>query len=806
MYSAIKDQLQHELDEIRSAGLFKTERHIDSPQANHIKAGQIGESSADVLNFCANNYLGLADHPDIIAAAKAAMDERGFGMASVRFICGTQDLHLALEERVSEFLGTEDTILFSSCFDANGGVFEIALRRRRTPIISDALNHASIIDGIRLCKAQRFRYANRDMADLEAKLIEAATQENPARRKIIVTDGVFSMDGFLAPLEAICDLAEKYDALVMVDDSHAVGLHGRHRRAAPRSTPASRTAWTSTPARSARPSAAPPAATSPAAAKIVAMLRQKARPYLFSNSLAPAIVAATLKALDLVENSGELRSKLFANAALFRSRMTEEGFDLLPGEHADRPGDVRRRRHGRQGGRRRCCTDGVFVTAFSYPVVPQGRGPDPRPALRRAQRRRRRGLRAGLRAQPRRRRRLSGASAAEKNRGCGATNGAATASVCKDGPMSANYDVVIVGGGIAGLSLASALAGKCSVALVEAEQTLAYHTSARSARQLIPSYGPPAVQELTLRTLELIAAQDADRPEPVLSPRSFMLIGDDASRPGAGQRPHAADLPRRGDGTLPGPGPGFLHRRRPGHRLLRLQRAPCCSRTTAGGPKPAAWTSSPAPRVHSAQRLGSGWELGAGQEGFQAAVVVNAAGAWADELAVLSGVEKVQLQPYRRTAAIVDVEHPLPESCPMVAAADDSLLLPARRRTGPHLAVGTRTERPRGRAAAPGRHRSADRPAQHPHHARHPRRPHRLDGAADGSGRRCPGGGVRRRGPRILLARRPGRLRLPDVLRHRRAGRGPHPRRPGRRRVPGGQGPASRTAEALAATRWSIRR
>ena len=225
MYSAIKDQLQHELDEIRSAGLFKTERHIDSPQANHIKAGQIGESSADVLNFCANNYLGLADHPDIIAAAKDAMDARGFGMASVRFICGTQDLHLALEKRVSAFLGTEDTILFSSCFDANGGVFE-SLFGPEDAVISDALNHASIIDGIRLCKAQRFRYANQDMADLESKLIEATTQENPARRKIIVTDGVFSMDGFLAPLEAICDLAEKYDAMVMVDDSHAVGFMG----------------------------------------------------------------------------------------------------------------------------------------------------------------------------------------------------------------------------------------------------------------------------------------------------------------------------------------------------------------------------------------------------------------------------------------------------------------------------------------------------------------------------------------------------------------------------------------------------
>ena len=266
------------------------------------------------------------------------------------------------------------------------------------------------------------------------------------------------------------------------------------------------------------------------------------------------------------------------------------------------------------------------------------------------------------------------------------------------------------------------------------------------------------------------------------------------------------DQPRRGPGTLPGPGPGFLLRRRPGHRLLRLQRVLAAGGPPGSGPRRGVDIITGA-RVHSAQRLGSGWELGAGQEGFQAAVVVNAAGAWADELAVLSGVEKVQLQPYRRTAAIVDVEHPLPESCPMVAAADDSFYF---RRDGEQVLispVGARTERARGRAAAPGRRRGADRPAQHPDHARHPRRPPGLDRAADGSGRRCPGGGVRRRGPRILLARRPGRLRLPDVLRHRRTGRGPHPRRPGRLCGSGrGSGPASRTAEALAATRWSIRR
>ena len=307
MYSAIKDQLQNELDEIRTAGLFKTERHIDSPQASHITAGQIGEAGANVLNFCANNYLGLADHPDIIAAAKAAMDERGFGMASVRFICGTQDLHLALEARVSKFLGTEDTILFSSCFDANGGVFE-SLFGPEDAIISDALNHASIIDGIRLCKAQRFRYANRDMADLEAKLIEATTQEKPARRKIIVTDGVFSMDGYLAPLEAICNLAEKYDALVMVDDSHAVGFMGSTGAGTPEHAGVSHRVDIYTGTFGKALGGASGGYVS-GRAEVVAMLRQKARPYLFSNSLAPAIVAATLKALDLVENSAELRSQ-----------------------------------------------------------------------------------------------------------------------------------------------------------------------------------------------------------------------------------------------------------------------------------------------------------------------------------------------------------------------------------------------------------------------------------------------------------------------------------------------------------------
>lgn len=369
MYSGIKDQLQGELDEIRTAGLFKTERHIDSPQGNRIRAGQIGEAGADVLNFCANNYLGLADHPEIIAAAKSALDERGFGMASVRFICGTQDVHLALEERVSRFLGTEATILFSSCFDANGGVFE-SLFSAEDAIISDALNHASIIDGIRLCKAQRFRYANRDMADLEAKLIEATQGGKPARRTVIVTDGVFSMDGYLAPLEAICDLAERYDALVMVDDSHAVGFMGGTGAGTPEHAGVSSRVDIYTGTFGKALGGASGGYVS-GRSEIVAMLRQKARPYLFSNSLAPSIVAATLKALDLVENSAELRSKLFANAELFRNRMTEEGFELLEGEHAIVPvmfGDAVAAAKVAD----RMLQHGVFVTAFSYPVVPKG--------------------------------------------------------------------------------------------------------------------------------------------------------------------------------------------------------------------------------------------------------------------------------------------------------------------------------------------------------------------------------------------------------------------------------------------------
>ncbi len=371
MYTDLKDQLAAELDELKTSGLFKAERHIDSAQSASIMAGSLGAEARQVLNFCANNYLGLADNQQIIDAAKSAMDDRGFGMASVRFICGTQDLHLELEAKLSKFLGTEDTILFSSCFDANGGVFE-SLFGKEDAIISDALNHASIIDGIRLSKAARFRYANQDMADLEAQL-QAAAQLNDgagARRTIIVTDGVFSMDGYLAPLEAICDLADKYGALVMVDDSHAVGFMGATGAGTPEHAGVSDRVDIYTGTFGKALGGASGGYVS-GRGEIVAMLRQKARPYLFSNSLAPSIVAATLKALDLVVDSNDLREKLFENAAHFRRRMSEEGFELLDGEHAIIPvmfGDAIKAAEVAA----KMLERGVFVTAFSYPVVPKG--------------------------------------------------------------------------------------------------------------------------------------------------------------------------------------------------------------------------------------------------------------------------------------------------------------------------------------------------------------------------------------------------------------------------------------------------
>ncbi|KDS93482.1 2-amino-3-ketobutyrate CoA ligase [Dermabacter hominis 1368] len=363
MYTSMKDELTAELNAIREAGTYKNERPILTPQSNAVSAASArDEEGRDVLNFCANNYLGLADHPELIASAKRALDERGFGMASVRFICGTQDRHLVLEQKLSEFLGTDDTILFSSCFDANGGVFE-SLFTKEDAIISDELNHASLIDGIRLSKAARYRYKNADMDDLRAQL-EAA---KGARRTVIVTDGVFSMDGYLAPLDKICDLADEFGALVLVDDSHAVGFMGETGAGTPEHFGVSDRVDIYTGTFGKALGGASGGYVS-AHQEIIDVLRQRARPYLFSNSLAPAIVEATITALDLVKNSGELRTKLFENAEHFRSAMTEAGFELLEGEHAIVPvmfGDAALA--GRIADR--MLEHGVYVTAFSYPVV-----------------------------------------------------------------------------------------------------------------------------------------------------------------------------------------------------------------------------------------------------------------------------------------------------------------------------------------------------------------------------------------------------------------------------------------------------
>ncbi|MEU9098474.1 glycine C-acetyltransferase [Streptomyces sp. NPDC048361] len=360
MYANVRDDLQKTLDEIKEAGLFKPERVISTPQS-----ASVSVPSGDVLNFCANNYLGLADHPEVVAAAKDALDRWGYGMASVRFICGTQDVHKELESRLSAFLGQQDTILYSSCFDANGGVFETLLDGEDA-VISDALNHASIIDGIRLSKAARYRYANRDMADLEAKLKEASG----ARRRLIVTDGVFSMDGYIAPLRDICDLADRYDAMVMVDDSHAVGFTGPGGAGTPALHGVSDRVDIITGTLGKALGGASGGYVA-ARAEIVALLRQRSRPYLFSNSLAPVIAAASLKVLDLLESAGDLRDKLAANTTLFRTRMTEEGFEILPGEHPIAPvmiGDAA------EAGRMAelLLERGVYVIGFSYPVVPMG--------------------------------------------------------------------------------------------------------------------------------------------------------------------------------------------------------------------------------------------------------------------------------------------------------------------------------------------------------------------------------------------------------------------------------------------------
>ncbi|MEV7105259.1 glycine C-acetyltransferase [Streptomyces atroolivaceus] len=364
MFDSVRDDLRTTLDEIRDAGLQKPERVIGTPQSATVTVTS-GSRAGEVLNFCANNYLGLADHPEVVAAAHEALDRWGYGLASVRFICGTQEVHKELEQRLSSFLGQEDTILYSSCFDANGGVFETLLGPEDA-VISDALNHASIIDGIRLSKAKRYRYANRDMADLEQQLKEASG----ARRRLVVTDGVFSMDGYVAPLAEICDLADRYGAMVMVDDSHAVGFVG----AGGRGTPELHGVMDRVDIITGTLGKALGGASGgyvAARAEIVELLRQRSRPYLFSNSLAPVIAAASLKVIDLLESAGDLREQLNSNTALFRSRMTEEGFDILPGDHAIAPvmiGDAA------EAGRMAelLLERGVYVIGFSYPVVPQG--------------------------------------------------------------------------------------------------------------------------------------------------------------------------------------------------------------------------------------------------------------------------------------------------------------------------------------------------------------------------------------------------------------------------------------------------
>ena len=362
MFSGVGQAIREELAEIRSAGLEKAERVIVSPQGPGI--GITG--GQQVLNMCANNYLGLADDPRVVAAAKEALDRYGFGLASVRFICGTQDIHKELEQRISGFLGTQDTILYSSCFDANGGLFETLLSEDDA-VISDDLNHASIIDGIRLCRARRLRYRNRDMAELEARLKECAG----TRRRLIATDGVFSMDGYVAPLAAICDLADRYDAMVMVDDSHAVGFIGATGRGTPELHEVSDRVDIVTGTLGKALGGAGGGYTS-GRAEIIDLLRQRSRPYLFSNSLAPAVVGASLRVLDLMESGNDLRVRLRENTAWFRERMTALGFEILPGDHPIVPvmiGDAATATRMAD----LLLARGVYVIGFSYPVVPAGK-------------------------------------------------------------------------------------------------------------------------------------------------------------------------------------------------------------------------------------------------------------------------------------------------------------------------------------------------------------------------------------------------------------------------------------------------
>ncbi|KNC68076.1 glycine C-acetyltransferase [Pseudoalteromonas ardens] len=361
--AAFFSQLQQQIEEVKAEGLYKKERVITSQQQAEI-AVSTGES---VINFCANNYLGLANHPDLIAAAQGGLDEHGFGVASVRFICGTQDIHKTLEAKVSEFLQTEDTILYSSCFDANAGLFETILGPEDA-IISDSLNHASIIDGVRLCKAKRFRYANNDMADLEKQLI--AADEAGVKTKLIATDGVFSMDGVICNLSELCDLADKYDALVMVDDSHAVGFVGENGRGTPEYCGVMDRVDIITGTLGKALGGASGGYTS-GKKEIVEWLRQRSRPYLFSNSLAPSIVTASIKVLDMMKEGEALRNKLWENATHFRSKMEAAGFTCAGKDHAIIPvmlGDAKVASDMAD----RLLAEGIYVIGFSYPVVPKG--------------------------------------------------------------------------------------------------------------------------------------------------------------------------------------------------------------------------------------------------------------------------------------------------------------------------------------------------------------------------------------------------------------------------------------------------
>ncbi|MGH8085193.1 MAG: glycine C-acetyltransferase [Lysobacter sp.] len=360
---SLTDRYTKELDTIREAGLFKSERIITSPQSAEITL----EDGRTVLNFCANNYLGLADHPDIIAAAKDALDTHGFGMASVRFICGTQDLHKQLEQTIASFFGTEDTILYAACFDANGGLFE-PLLGEDDAIISDALNHASIIDGVRLCKAKRFRYANCDMADLEKQL--QAADAAGCKTKLITSDGVFSMDGFIAPLDEITALAKKYGALVHIDECHATGFIGASGRGSAEAKGVMDKIDIFTGTLGKAMGGAVGGFTT-ASAEVIELLRQRSRPYLFSNSLPPHVVAAGIKAFEMLAAAGELRQQLAENTAHFRERMTAAGFDIKPGTHPISPVMLYDAPLAQKFAER-LLEEGIYAIGFFFPVVPQG--------------------------------------------------------------------------------------------------------------------------------------------------------------------------------------------------------------------------------------------------------------------------------------------------------------------------------------------------------------------------------------------------------------------------------------------------